>query len=146
MINNEDPTDTKNLALQDGVFIDTTYLTQFPLVDLVSVLTYFSTTPFFHPVSSNYTLHRQNLPPVMEHLQQMVGREYVVEENLSKPPHLWIIKEQHRYGIDKVEMLQMFFILDGQVMRCTNLKEILVTRFQKIAFALQKVHEEFSLL
>lgn len=144
MVNREDPTDPKNAAAQDGTYIDTIYLTHFPLVDHPSVLTYFATTPFFNPDSNNFLLHAQNIPPVIDHLRTMTGREYVVDDNLSKPPHLWIVREQFRKTRDTTEMLQMFFILNGTVMRCTNLKEVLITRCQKIAYSLQKVQEQFS--
>lgn len=144
MINTEDPTDPKNAAVQDGVYIDTAYLTYHPLVDHPSVLTYFATTPFFNPDSSNNLLHIQNLPPVLDHLRSLTGREYVVDDALSKPPHLWVVREQWRKNRDTVEMLHMFFILNGSVMRCTNLKEVLVTRCQKIAQSLRKVQEHFT--
>ncbi len=142
MINNEVPTDSNIL---DSVFIDTAFLTQTPLRDHNSVLAYFSTTPFFNTNSNNYLLQRQNLPLSHEDLLGMVGREYVVDDSLSKGPHLWIVCERRRYSRERSEILQMFFILDGQVMRCTNLKEVLVTRCQKIAHAIHKVQQTIDL-
>jgi len=122
--------------LLEGSYRDIEYLTYRPLVSSPEVLSYFATTPFFDKNSSNNILFSQGIAQTPEMLATLTGIEYQVDEAMSKPPHLFIIVKQIRHNVKETEMQEMFYCLDGSIMRCTNFRDVLHARFQKLSFAL----------
>lgn len=128
-------------SLGSTSFQDVSFLTMFGLTSPAVVLAYFSTSPFFDINSNNYLLKTQGVEQLPQHLYEMPGLEYLVDEALSKPPNLFVIVKQWRRQADPkspVDILEYFYCLNGTIYRCPELYQLLRTRCEKLNTALLK--------
>lgn len=117
---------------------DIGFLTVFPLVSPARVLDYFATSPFFDLSSNNQQLRSQQMPQLHEHLSQMTGLEYQLEEKHSAPPRLFVILKQYRRSPARADFLESFYCLDGVIYQSPTLMDVLRVRFSRIAASLEK--------
>mmetsp|Transcript_2460 Transcript_2460/g.4478 ORF Transcript_2460/g.4478 Transcript_2460/m.4478 type:complete len:219 (+) Transcript_2460:88-744(+) len=122
----------KNDALNRS-FIDPVFLQQFALTR-ENALEYFSRSPFYDPVSNNETLRMQGTS--MSHLQGMTGVEFALDERAGKDGRLFLIRKQRRSGPSSVQVLSMYYILDGTVYQSPDLLHLLMTKYNKISSGL----------
>jgi mediator of RNA polymerase II transcription subunit 6 len=127
-------------------YLDITWLTTFGLGPN-NVLEYFYTSPFYDPTSNNEMFRIQGIPSytMIAALTngKTVGLEYEVDNALSKDPHLFVIKKQNR-NKNIVEVLEVFYCLDGIIFQSPYLLDVLRTRLSKISHRLQKSFDQIS--
>lgn len=117
---------------------DVGFLTVFPLTNPAAVLDYFATSPFFDQESNNQLLRSQQMLQLHEHLSQMTGLEYQVDERLSAPPRMFAVVKQYRRSAQRTDFLEAYYCLDGVIYQCPTLMDVIRVRFSKIASSLGK--------
>ncbi len=140
----EDGTKNQSQDLANRCFQDINWLMYFPLISPPAVLHYFAISPFFDPETSNQTLRNQGREQRIEFLKEMKGKEFIVNESLSKPPRLFIIQKQLRQSPASASVLQVYYCLDGSIFQCQNLLEILRSRYEKVSIALMNAYRAIS--
>lgn len=125
-------------------YLDITWLTTYGLGPN-NVLDYFYTSPFYDPTTNNEHYRIQNIPShvMITSLANGTGMEYEVDSLLSKDPHLFVIKKQNR-NKSIVEVVEMFYCLDGLIFQSPYLLDVLRTRISKISHRLQKSFDDIS--
>ena len=116
------------------------------IVDNDVILSYFATSPFFDPQSVNQELFLQNkVKNIMEELDKLEGLQFVVDNDFqSSAPRLFVINKIQRqllYGRPIITILDIYYCLDGVIMRAPQLIDLIRTRFGKAAMHLQKSFE-----
>lgn len=121
-------------------FKDILYLTHFPLINDQfiehRVLSYFKISPFYNKNSNNDLLQEQS----SKMLKTMTGLEYVVDLELSKPPHLFVIVLQNRLSAKQVEILDYYYIIDGSIYQAPSFLDVLRVRYGKVSLLLKKAY------
>lgn len=107
------------------------------------ILSYFATSPFFDPSSINQELFLQNKDKnIMEELEKSQGLQFVIDMDFTQSaPRLFVINKIRRTtnnGRTKITVLDVFYCLDGSIMRAPQLIDLIRTRFGKAAMHLQK--------
>lgn len=120
---------------EETQFIDILWLKTFGL-HKGNVLDYFYTSPFFDVTSNNQQIRIQNLG--VEFLIGMVGIEYVVDENNTFEPALFVIKKQKRLHATSVVLLDIFYCLDGIIYQSPTLLDLLRSRTAKASLHLER--------
>ncbi len=126
-------------------YIDIAWLTTFGLGPN-NVLEYFYTSPFYDPNTNNETYRIQAIPSyvMVEQLKKSIGLEYEVDLHLSKEPHLFVIKKQNRSAGNSVEVLELFYCLEGIIYQSPFLSDLLQTRIAKISHSLLQSFNEIN--
>jgi hypothetical protein len=122
--------------LMDVQFIDIQWLNMYGL-RRDNALEYFYTSPFFDISSNNQIIRIQGVD-MSQHdsiLQGMIGTEYVLDDINTSEPNLFVVREQHRrsrrYG--DVDLINVFYILNGIVFQCPDFLDLLKSRISKTA-------------
>ncbi|KNC47404.1 uncharacterized protein AMSG_03838 [Thecamonas trahens ATCC 50062] len=95
------------------------------------VLDYFSISPFYDQQSNNAVAARAG-----KHLDEMsnvVGKEYRLDTNSSRPPALYIIWGLNRTSPTDLKPADVFFVLEGTIYMAPLLASLLASRVAKIA-------------
>jgi hypothetical protein len=94
----------------DSQFIDIAWLNRFGL-DTSNVLNYFYGSPFYDPNCNNEIIRAQGIKE--SHLMKLQGIEYALDLQACKEPHLYVVKKVNRQSQTKVELLDVFYCLNG---------------------------------
>jgi len=128
-------------ALQPKKFVDVQYmdiqwLSTYGLTRH-NVLEYFYTSPFFNTNSNNQVIRIQGVDLARHDaiLQSMTGIEYVIDDLNTAEPNLYVIREQRRRSRrpQDVDLVNAYYILDGQVFQCPDFLDLLRSRMTKTA-------------
>jgi hypothetical protein len=143
------PAPTANMAISFADPIDLQRRMQAAGVGIPNndiILSYFATCPFFDPESVNQELFLQNKDrDIMEQLAKFPGLQFVVDNEFqTSAPRLFVINKilrQVTNGRTTITTLDVFYCLDGVIMRAPHLMDLIRTRFGKAAMHLQKSFE-----
>jgi hypothetical protein len=126
-----------NQMKRDLSFMDASWLQSFGLSQ-ENVLDYFYLSPFYDSTANNQILRAQRVSP--SHLLNMIGLEFIVEPNPYEPT-LFLIKKQNRKSSHHVEVLEVFYVMEGIIYQSPSLIDVLSTRYNKIALYLHQAFE-----
>jgi hypothetical protein len=120
--------------LQNVQFIDIQWLSTFG-VNKMSALDYFYTSPFFDPSSNNQRIRVQGVEADRRDgiLTSMTGLEFMLDENLTKEPNLYVIRKQNRKGPLATDLIDVYYIADGIIFQAPEFYELLQSRLNKIS-------------
>eukprot|EP01038_Epipyxis_sp_PR26KG_P008091 gene8091-10960_t len=121
-------------------FIDVVWINSFGLGSK-NALEYFYTSPFYSTDSNNQIIRTQNIS--IENLKTEIGLEYALDENLSKESkQLFVIKKQYRNSPTRVELWEIYYILNGVIFCCPDLLDLLRSRISKAAYNISQSFSE----
>lgn len=109
-------------------FIDVGWLTHFGL-RRDTVMAYFYTSPFFDAAANNSIAQAQGVS--LEHLKDMRGLEYALDDAVQEEPALFVVRKQMRRSPTSADLLDVFYVLDGTVYACPDFLELCRSRFAK---------------
>jgi len=98
---------SSSTVLENIQFIDSLWLRAYGL-NRENVLDYFALSPFYDPKSNNEALRTQGAGP--EHLQNMIGLEFVLEASCNHEPVLFVVKKQMRSSPRVAEVLDVYYV------------------------------------
>lgn len=102
------------------------WLASVPLEESTAV-EYFSLSPFYLHTCTNESLRARGIRmDDAEELKRNVGVEYVVVA--AQPPHLFAIAKRKRNSPTNVNILAMYYILDGNVYQSPTLRDVINSR------------------
>jgi hypothetical protein len=108
-----------------------------------TILEYFYTSPFFDASSNNQAIRTQGVD--IRFLLDMVGVQYAVDEaNSASQPSLFVIKKFWRQDSRTVNLLAVYYCLDGVIYESPDLLELLRSRAAKISNHLLKAYKCFE--
>jgi MED6 mediator sub complex component len=116
------------MSLIDTQFIDIQWLKMYGL-GRNNVLDYFYTSPFFDLTSNNELIRTQGVQP--EHLINMTGLEYALDTDIPDQPNLFVIRKQYRESPRKVQLLDVYYCLDGIIYQSPELLQLIRSRINK---------------
>jgi mediator of RNA polymerase II transcription subunit 6 len=119
-------------------FIDVHWLQHFGL-SKDTVMEYFYTSPFFDSTSNNSIIRQQGMH--LDHLRNMKGLEFIVDDDIKEEPILLVIRKQIRNTSTSVDLLEIFYVLDGTIYQSPDFLEIMKSRFVKLSHYLKKSYE-----
>lgn len=119
-------------------YVDSIWLKTFNLRK-ENVLDYFSTSPFYDPSSNNQILNTQGISS--DHLLGLTGLEYSVDLEHSKEPHLFVINKGNRRSPTFVDIIEVYYCIDGVIYQSPFFLELLRARISKAALHLQNSFE-----
>lgn len=122
-------------------YVDSSWLNTFALNDM-SVLDYFYTCPFYDKESNNEVIRSQGIS--ISHLSALVGTEFAVDYSLSKGPSLYIIYKQQRSSPVDVEVMEVFYVLEGIIYQSPSVADIVRSRIDKASLAVKSSFEGFN--
>jgi hypothetical protein len=70
------------------------------------------------------------------------GIEYALDEMNIFEPHVYVIRKQRRLSPDKVELLEIYYIVDGYIYQSPNLLDLLRSRVGKTSYYLKKSFDQ----
>lgn len=94
-----------------------------------NALDYFQMSPFYDSKSNNQIIRTQSVSH--EFLKTMVGLEFALDTINICEPHLYVIRKQNRIDPNRVQLLEIFYIVDGVIFQSPVLLDVLRTRFAK---------------
>lgn len=124
-------------------YIDILWLKTFG-INVENALDYFCCSPFYDVKANNEVLRAQGLSAYSPHLQTMTGLEFLLEKALTQEPHLFVFRKVNRVSAKSTETLQIFYCLDGLIMQCPSLFEILRTRISLAADDILLAYQELQ--
>jgi len=131
--------DEKKKALLSTNYIDIQWLTTFGLTKQ-TVMDYFYTSPFFNEKSNNQQIRLQGVEADRHQaiLSSMTGIEYSLDEMNTQEPNLFVIREQERMSpsMSDVNLLNVYYIMDGIIYQCPDLLALLKSRIGKASYYL----------
>lgn len=128
--------DNSNLHAQ---YIDIVWLKEYG-VHRGNVLDYFYYSPWYtslledkspNRIIPNNELCRLGQQDPSVHLPLMVGLEFVLDMEYMDEPHLYVIKKQNRIDQFNVQVLEVFYVLDGIIYQSPVLLDLLRSRLAK---------------
>lgn len=105
----------------------------------INVLDYFYTSPFFDITSNNQLIRTQGVRP--EHLLNMTGIEYALDEINISEPNLFVIKMQLRKSPRETVLLDIFYCLDGIIYQAPDMLDLVRSRILKTSHYLRSSFE-----
>ncbi|ORY85487.1 MED6 mediator sub complex component-domain-containing protein [Protomyces lactucae-debilis] len=100
-----------------------------------NILEYFSQSPFFDRSSNNAVLKQQsqfqNFGDIPQALQKMRGVEFAIYD--ARPPDLWTIAKQVRESVEEVQVVNMYFIANGNIYQAPDVDAIMQSRLLNIS-------------
>jgi len=105
----------------------------------INVLDYFYTSPFFDITSNNQLIRTQGVRP--EHLLNMTGIEYSLDEINISEPNLFVIKMQLRKSPREAVLLDIFYCLDGVIYQAPDMLDLVRSRILKTSHYLRNSFE-----
>jgi mediator of RNA polymerase II transcription subunit 6 len=105
----------------------------------INVLDYFYTSPFFDITSNNQLIRTQGVRP--EHLLNMTGIEYMLDELNISEPNLFVIKMQLRKSPREAVLLDIFYCLDGIIYQAPDMLDLVRSRILKTSHYLRNSFE-----
>lgn len=106
-----------------------------------TVLDYFSTSPFYEKSCNNEILKMQQRPVTESTLSMLIGIEYIVAES-STSSSCYIIYHQLRKSPTSVQLLQVYYVLDGVIYSCPNLHDLVVSRLRTSLYHISKAMDK----
>jgi mediator of RNA polymerase II transcription subunit 6 len=128
--------DNTNLHAQ---YIDIIWLKEYG-VHKGNVLDYFYYSPWYtslledkspNRIIPNNELCRLGQQDPSIHLPLMVGLEFALDMEHMDEPHLYVIKKQNRIDQFNVQILEIFYVIDGIIYQSPVLLELLRSRLSK---------------
>jgi hypothetical protein len=117
-------------------FIDIQWLSAYG-IRAENALEYFYTSPFFDTKSNNQTVRIQGVDVSRRDgiLQDMTGKEYVLDGLNTDEPNLYVIREQVRHSSrpGDVSLVSVFYILDGVIYQSPDFLDLLNSRLGKVS-------------
>jgi hypothetical protein len=105
----------------------------------INVLDYFYTSPFFDITANNQLIRTQGVRP--EHLLNMTGIEYSLDEINISEPNLFVIKMQLRKSPREAVLLDIFYCLDGVIYQAPDMLDLVRSRILKTSHYLRNSFE-----
>lgn len=122
-------------------FINMVYLEQFGLFR-VNALDYFYSSHFYDSDCNNEIIRNQGVS--LDHLFNMIGWEYSLDEENIDEPHLFVIRKAYRKSPKTIEVAEVYYILNGTIYSSPNLYDLLRTRASKLSYNLKNAFSEIS--
>lgn len=110
-------------------FIDVTFLEAFGKLNRNNILDYFYLSPFYDPLTNNQIIRTQGVSP--DHLVQMTGLEFGLHSNPFEP-ELFVIEKRIRRSPFNVEVVEVYYYVDGTIYQSPILLDLLTLRYQRI--------------
>ncbi len=132
---------TNNMSKQEAVqYVDIYWIKTFGL-NRLNILEYFYTSPFFDQTSCNQALRIQGLPALEKELSGMRGWQFVLDEQFTFEPSLFVIKKFFRTDSRTTSLSDVFYCLDGVFFQCPETLELLRARTSKASLHLSKAFD-----
>jgi hypothetical protein len=122
-------------------YIDIIWLTTQGLFKY-NALEYFYSSHFYDSDCNNQVIRSQGVS--IDHLSEMTGWEYSVDDEHCAEPHLFVIRRAFRKSPKQLEVAEVFYILDGIIYQSPNMYDVLRTRLLKTSYNLQESFSEMS--
>ena len=111
-------------------FRDPVWLSRFPLTE-ETVIDYFALSQFYDRTCNNEVVKMQQLDPSV--MATMTGVEYVLRQDVSRPPRLFILHKQRRQTKTLAVALGVYYVLDGTVFMAPDMRAVLTARLRNAA-------------
>lgn len=122
-------------------FIDIKWLAVFGLTK-ENALEYFYTSDFYDAKSNNEIIRSQGVS--LGHLTTMIGVEYALDLEYSKEPHLFVINKVYRRSPKEVDLIEVFYCIDGIIYKCPCLLDLLRVRVAQISYNARASFKELN--
>ena len=109
-----------------------------------TALDYFATSPFFDRNCSNQVLRTQGIFDSPEQLAQMTGLEYILDQMRCVEPSLFVIRKQRRTGPREVQLLEVYYCLDGVIFQAAAMIDVLRARTAKASNQLLQSFQAYT--
>jgi hypothetical protein len=124
----------QNLSFMDAAWLQTYGLSR------QNVLDYFYISPFYDLNSNNQLLRAQLVDT--SHLTSMVGLEFILDTNmLAHEPTLFLIKKQYRKSSHHVDILEVYYVMEGIIYQSPCFINLLMLKYNKINLYLQQTFQ-----
>ena len=124
----------QNLSFMDASWLQTYGLSR------ENVLDYFYISPFYDLNSNNQLLRAQRVDT--SHLLSMIGLEFVLDTNLlAHEPTLYLIKKQYRKSAHQVDILEVYYVMEGIIYQSPCFIHLLMLKYNKINLYLQQTFQ-----
>ena len=128
---NGNPSQQNNKHLS---FVDESWLHAFGLSE-ENALDYFAISMFYDYRSNNQAIRTQGAS--VSQLRNMTGLEYGLEVSQQVPP-VYVVKKQNRTSPRNVNVLEVYYIINGVIYQSPSLMDVVSTRLAKTALYLNR--------
>ena len=89
-------------------YFDVQWLQMHNGLTIYNAIEYFYSSPFYNKNSNNENVRYNtiNNGDYINKLKSMKGMEFIVDENVQNPPHLYVIKQQYRKSPEVSDLIE----------------------------------------
>jgi hypothetical protein len=104
----------------------------------IEIMTHFKQSPFYSKTCNN---EHPSIPlndTGRSALICLVGQEYSIDQIASKPPELWIIKDEYRRSSSEVVLSKIYYCLHGVIYQAPPFTSLIDSRLSKASYHLEE--------
>jgi hypothetical protein len=98
----------------------------------VDAMFFFKKSPFYDESCNNEDPRIPANDLGRDQLQMMTGVEYDVDDDASAPPGLWVINHQARSSPTAVERLNVFYLINDQILQAPRASQLVDSRLSNV--------------